>query len=131
MNIVIDLYYWPTPNGHKISIMLEECGLPYEVHRVDIGAGDQFDPEFLAISPNNRMPAIADRDTGIAVFESGAILQYLAEKTQRFLPADTAGRYDVRWDGRDSAGQRVAAGVYFYRLVADGQTLTKKMTVMK
>ncbi len=92
---MIDLYYWPTPNGHKVSIMLEECGLPYEVRKVDIGAGDQFEPAFLAISPNNRMPAIVDRDTGISVFESGAILQYLAEKTQRFLPADTAGRYDV------------------------------------
>ncbi len=92
---MIDLYYWPTPNGHKISIMLEECGLPYEVKPVDIGAGDQFEPAFLAISPNNRMPAIVDRDTGISVFESGAILLYLAEKTGRFIPADAAGRYDV------------------------------------
>lgn len=92
---MIDLYYWPTPNGQKISIMLEECGLPYEVKPVDIGAGDQFEPAFLAISPNNRMPAIVDRDTGISVFESGAILLYLAEKTGRFIPADAAGRYDV------------------------------------
>src|SRR5271167_2143261 len=78
----IDLYYWPTPNGWKISIMLEECGLPYALRPVDIGAGDQFKPEFLAISPNNRMPAIVDPDgpdgKPVSVFESGAILQYLA-----------------------------------------------------
>jgi len=92
---VIDLYYWPTPNGHKISIMLEECGLEYEVRRIDIGAGDQFDPEFLRISPNNRIPAILDHETGVSVFESGAILMYLAEKTGRFLPRDLDGRYDV------------------------------------
>ena len=77
----IDLYYWPTPNGWKISIMLEECGLPYNVHLVNIGKGEQFKPEFLAISPNNRMPAIVDPEgpggKPISVFESGAILQYL------------------------------------------------------
>ena len=92
---MIDLYYWPTPNGHKISIMLEECGLTYQVKAVNIGAGDQFAPEFLAISPNNRIPAIVDSDTGISVFEGGAILVYLAEKTGRFLPTDTAERFDV------------------------------------
>jgi GSH-dependent disulfide-bond oxidoreductase len=92
---MIDLYYWPTPNGHKISIMLEECGLTYQVKAVNIGAGDQFAPEFLAISPNNRIPAIVDSDTGISVFEGGAILVYLAEKTGRFLPTDTAQRFDV------------------------------------
>ena len=92
---MIDLFYWPTPNGHKISIMLEECDLEYEVHRINIGAGDQFDPAFLAISPNNRMPAIVDRDTGISVFEGGAILIYLAEKVGSLLPTDTAGRFDV------------------------------------
>jgi GST-like protein len=92
---MIELYYWPTPNGHKVSIMLEECGLEYSVRRVDIGAGEQFSSEFLAISPNNRMPAIVDADNGITVFESGAILLYLAEKTGRFLPGDQAGRYDV------------------------------------
>jgi GST-like protein len=92
---MIDLYYWPTPNGHKISIMLEECGLEYEVRPVDIGAGDQFAPEFLAISPNNRIPAIVDSDTGISVFEGGAILVYLAEKVGRFLPTDTTQRFDV------------------------------------
>jgi GST-like protein len=92
---MIDLYYWPTPNGHKISIMLEECDLDYEVKRVDLGAGDQFEPEFLKISPGNRMPAIVDHETGVSVFESGAILMYLAEKTGRFMPTDLAGRYDV------------------------------------
>ena len=92
---MIELYYWPTPNGHKISIMLEECVLEYEVRAVDIGAGDQFAPEFLAISPNNRIPAIVDSDTGISVFEGGAILVYLAEKAGRFLPTDTTQRFDV------------------------------------
>lgn len=95
---MIDLYYWPTPNGHKISIMLEECGLEYEVRRVDIGAGEQFDPKFLAISPNNRMPAITDRDTGISVFEGGAILIYLAEKAGMLLPTETAERFEaLQW----------------------------------
>ena len=92
---MIELYYWPTPNGHKVSIMLEECGLDYAVKPVDIGAGDQFAPEFLAISPNNRMPAIVDRETGISVFEGGAILIYLAEKAGRFLPEELAARFEV------------------------------------
>ena len=92
---MIDLYYWPTPNGRKISIMLEECGLPYTVIPVDIGAGDQFKPDFLKISPNNRMPAIVDRDTGISVFEGGAILIYLAEKSGQFLPTDQFARFEV------------------------------------
>lgn len=92
---MIDLYYWPTPNGHKISIMLEECGLEYTIKRVDIGAGDQFDPEFLAISPNNRMPAIVDHETGISVFEGGAILIYLAEKSGMLLPTDRSERFEV------------------------------------
>ena len=95
----IDLYYWPTPNGWKISIMLEECGLPYTVHPVNIGKGDQFKPEFLAISPNNKMPAIVDPDgpggKPISVFESGAILQYLGRKTGRFYPSDERGRVEV------------------------------------
>jgi GST-like protein len=94
---VIDLYTWPTPNGHKIHIMLEECALPYRVHAVDIGAGDQFKPEFLKISPNNKIPAIVDSDgpdgKPISVFESGAILLYLAGKTGRFLPKDVRGKY--------------------------------------
>ncbi|HWS76517.1 MAG TPA: glutathione S-transferase N-terminal domain-containing protein [Quisquiliibacterium sp.] len=97
---MIDLYYWPTPNGWKISIMLEECGLEYRVVPVNIGRGEQFRPEFLSISPNNRMPAIVDRDPPgggepIAIFESGAILQYLAEKAGRFVPPDVRGRYAV------------------------------------
>jgi len=85
---MIDLYTWSTPNGRKVSIMLEECGLPYEVHPVDITRGEQFDPEFVKISPNSKIPAIVDRDNGWSVFESGAILIYLAEKTEKFLPQD-------------------------------------------
>jgi GSH-dependent disulfide-bond oxidoreductase len=94
---MIDLHYWPTPNGWKVSIMLEECALPYMLKPVNIGRGEQFNPEFLAISPNNRMPAIVDHDPSgggppVSVFESGAILIYLAEKTGRFLTADLRGR---------------------------------------
>jgi GST-like protein len=95
----IDLYYWPTPNGWKITIMLEECGLPYAVHPVNIGKGDQFSPEFLAVSPNNKMPAIVDPDgpggEPISVFESGAILQYLGRKTGRFYPQGERERVEV------------------------------------
>ena len=95
----IDLHYWPTPNGWKISIMLEEGGLPYTVIPVDIGKGDQFKPEFLAISPNNKMPAILDPDgpdgQPISVFESGAILQYLGRKTGRFYPREERARVAV------------------------------------
>jgi len=94
---MIELYTWPTPNGHKIHIMLEECGLPYTAYGIDIGAGDQFTPEFLRISPNNKIPAIVDADgpdgRPIALFESGAILLYLAGKTGRFLPVDVRGKY--------------------------------------
>jgi len=94
---MIEVYSWPTPNGHKVHIMLEECALPYRVHAVDIGAGEQFDPAFLAISPNNKIPAIVDPDgpdgRPISLFESGAILLYLAGKTGRFLPADVRGKY--------------------------------------
>ena len=93
---MIDLHTWPTPNGHKVHIMLEETGLAYRVIPVDIGRGDQFDPAFLAISPNNRMPAIVDHDgpdgEATSIFESGAILVYLAGKTGRFMPDDTRGR---------------------------------------
>jgi GSH-dependent disulfide-bond oxidoreductase len=97
---MIDLYYWTTPNGHKITIFLEETGLPYSIKPVNIGKGDQFKPEFLAISPNNRIPAVVDNaPTGggepISIFESGAILQYLAEKTGKFLPTDLRGRTEV------------------------------------
>jgi GST-like protein len=95
----IELHYWPTPNGHKITIMLEETGLPYEIVPVNIGQGDQFKPEFLAIAPNNRMPAIVDPSgpggKPIAIFESGAILQYLGRKTRKFYPADERARVEV------------------------------------
>ncbi len=100
---MIELYYWPTSNGHKITLALEEMGLPYEIKPVNIGKGDQFRADFLAISPNNRMPAIVDRapaDNGapISIFESGAILVYLAEKCGKFLPADVRGRADaMQW----------------------------------
>ncbi len=97
---MIDVHYWPTPNGWKVTIMLEECGLDYRVLPVDIGAGDQFKADFLRLSPNNRMPAIVDHDPPgggalLSIFESGAILEYLADKTGRFLPQAPAGRYRV------------------------------------
>ena len=96
---MIEVYSWATPNGHKVHIMLEECGLPYRVIPVDIGAGDQFKPEFLAISPNNKIPAIIDPngpDGGpFSMFESGAILLYLAGKTGKLLPESTSARYEV------------------------------------
>ena len=93
---MIDLYYWPTPNGHKVTLFLEEAGLPYTIRRVDIGKGEQFAPEFLAISPNNKMPAIVDHDppgggAPLSVFESGAILLYLARKTGKFIATDPRG----------------------------------------
>jgi GST-like protein len=95
----IEIHYWPTPNGHKITIMCEECGLPYVIKPVNIGKGEQFKPEFLAISPNNRMPAIVDPDgpggKPISVFESGAILQYLGRKTGKFYPAEERARVQV------------------------------------
>jgi GST-like protein len=95
----IELHYWPTPNGHKITIMLEECALAYTIKPVNIGRGDQFKAEFLAISPNNRMPAIVDPEgpggTPIAVFESGAILQYLGRKTGKFYPSAERARVEV------------------------------------
>jgi GST-like protein len=96
---MIELYTWPTPNGHKVHIMLEEVGLPYEIHPIDIQKGDQFQPDFLKISPNNKMPAIVDTEgpggKRFSVFESGAILMYLAEKTGKFMPQDMAGKYEV------------------------------------
>ena len=96
---MIEVYSWATPKGHKVHIMLEECGLPYRVHAVDIGAGDQFKPDFLAISPNNKIPAIVDPDgpdgEPISLFESGAILLYLASKTGRFLPESTRGKFEA------------------------------------
>ncbi len=95
---MIDLYTWSTPNGRKASIMLEEIGLPYTVHAVDIGKGDQFDPAFLKVSPNNRIPAIVDRDNGQTVFESGAILLYLANKSGKLLAKDGEARWRaIEW----------------------------------
>lgn len=97
---MIDLYYWPTPNGHKITLFLEEAGVPYRIIPVNIGKGQQFEPDYLAISPNNKMPAIVDHEpadggAALSVFESGEILLYLAEKTGRFLPQDLRGRVTV------------------------------------
>jgi GSH-dependent disulfide-bond oxidoreductase len=92
---VIDLYTWTTPNGRKASIALEELGLPYTVHPIDIGKDEQFKPEFLKISPNNRIPAIVDRENGISLMESGAILIYLADKTGKLLPKSGEGHYRV------------------------------------
>lgn len=100
---MIDLYYWTTPNGHKISLFLEEAGLPYKVHPINIGKNEQFAPDFLKISPNNRIPAIVDNEPAdggepLSIFESGAILLYLAEKTGSFIPADLRGRQEcLQW----------------------------------
>lgn len=120
---MIELHYWPTPNGHKITLLLEELAeaghaLPYEIKPVNIGTGEQFQPEFLAIAPNNRMPAIVDTapiDGGapISVFESGAILLYLAEKTGRFIPSDIRGRADcLQWLFWQMAGLGPMTGQY-------------------
>jgi len=113
---MIDLYYWTTPNGHKITIFLEEASLPYSIKPVNISKGEQFAAEFLAISPNNRIPAIVDLDPNdgkglLSVFESGAILQYLAEKTGKFLPADLRGRTEaMQWLFWQMAGLGPMAG---------------------
>ncbi|MBS1188592.1 MAG: Glutathione S-transferase [Rhodocyclaceae bacterium] len=113
---MIDLHYWTTPNGHKITLFLEEAAVPYRIVPVNIGKGEQFAPDFLRISPNNRIPAIVDHapaDGGapISIFESGAILQYLAEKTGRFLPADVRGRIEVmQWLFWQVAGLGPMAG---------------------
>lgn len=113
---MIDLYYWHTPNGHKITMFLEETGLPYTIHRVDIGKGEQFKPEFLAIAPNNRIPAIVDTAPAgggapISLFESGAILLYLAEKAGKLIPADIRGRAEVlQWLFWQMAGLGPMAG---------------------
>lgn len=115
---MIDLHYWPTPNGHKITLFLEEAGLEYTIKPVNIGKGEQFEPAFLAISPNNRMPAIVDHAPGdggapISVFESGAILQYLAEKSGRFLPRDPRGRIEtLEWLYWQVGGQGPMTGQY-------------------
>ncbi|MEM8812948.1 MAG: glutathione S-transferase C-terminal domain-containing protein [Pseudomonadota bacterium] len=111
---MLDFYYWPTPNGWKVAILLEELGTSYRMIPVNIGQGDQFKPDFLSISPNNRMPAIVDHDTGgapVSVFESGAILFYLAEKTGRFIPADPVGRKEaLEWLFWQTGNQGPMAG---------------------
>jgi GST-like protein len=113
---MIDVHYWPTPNGKKVTILLEELGLPYNVVPCNIGKGDQFTDEFLRINPNNRMPAIVDHEPAgggapISVFESGAIMLYIAEKAGRFLPADLAGRYEViQWVMWQMANQGPKSG---------------------
>lgn len=113
---MFDLYYWPTPNGHKITLFLEEAGLEYRLVPVDIGRGAQFEPDFLRISPNNRMPALvdhapADRGAPLSVFESGAILEYLADKTQQFIPGDVRGRVEtLQWLYWQVAGLGPMAG---------------------
>jgi len=115
---MIDFYYWPTPNGHKVTLFLEEAGLKYDVKPVNIGDGDQFEPAFLAISPNNKMPAIVDHEPADgrgpqSVFESGAILLYLAEKTGKFLPADPRGRIQaLEWLFWQMAGLGPMSGQY-------------------
>jgi len=123
----LDFYYWPTPNGWKVSIMLEECELPYRMIPVNIGQGDQFKEEFLAISPNNRMPAIVDHDVAgepVSVFESGAILIYLAEKTGRFMPTDAYGRKEtLEWLFWQVGNQGPMAGQYshFHNYAPDAE----------
>ena len=122
----IELYYWPTPNGFKISIMLEECGLPYTMIPVNISKGEQFKPDFLKISPNNRMPAIVDPDgpggRPISIFESGAILQYLGRKTGKFYPRDERARVEVdQWLFWQMGGVGPMAGqVHHFRNYARG-----------
>lgn len=124
---MIDLHYWPTPNGKKVTILLEELGLPYQIVPVNIGKGDQFTDGFLQIGPNNRMPAMVDNDPAdggppISVFESGAIMLYLAEKAGRFLPTDIRGKYEVtQWVIWQMANQGPKFGErgHFSRVPAD------------
>ncbi|HEY5047554.1 MAG TPA: glutathione S-transferase N-terminal domain-containing protein [Rhizomicrobium sp.] len=126
---MLELYYWPTPNGKKVTILLEECELPYALKPVRIAQGDQFAADFLRISPNNRMPALVDteptgRGTPIAIFESGAIMMYVAEKAGRFYPRDTRQRYDViQWVMWQMANQGPKLGEQgnFHRAVAAGK----------
>lgn len=128
---MIDLYYWPTPNGHKITIFLEECGLPYKVIPVNITKGEQFSEEFLRFSPNNRIPAIVDHDAVVtnkplSIFESGAILLYLAEKTEKFLLQDLQARFTtLQWLFWQVAGLGPMAGQnHHFSQLADQKTLT-------
>lgn len=123
---MIDFYYAPTPNGWKIAIMLEEAGLDYEVRLIRLSEGDQFEPEFLKISPNAKMPAIVDRETNIPVFESGAILLYLAEKTGRFMPDDRLET--LKWLFWQAANQGPLAGQlsHFVNYAPEGQDYGRK-----
>ncbi len=118
---MIEFYFFPSPNGLKIAIMLEECGLAYAVQPVNIGRGEQFRPEYLAINPNNKIPTIVDRDANISVFESGAILMYLAEKTGRFLPVASQARLQtVSWLSWQVGGLGPMAGqAHHFRAFAD------------
>ena len=125
---MIDLYYWPTPNGKKVTILLEELGLPYNVVPCNIGKGDQFTDEFLKISPNNRMPAMVDNAPAgggapISIFESGAIMLYIAEKAGQFIPTDLAGRYEVmQWVMWQMANQGPKSGeAGHFRRLGDSQ----------
>ncbi len=125
---MIDLYFWPTPNGKKVTILLEECGIPYNVVPLNIGAGDQFKPEFLKLNPNHRMPAMVDHEplgggAPIHLFESGAIMLYIAEKVGKFLPKDTRGKYEVtQWVMWQMANQGPKLGEcgHFRRLTGQG-----------
>jgi GSH-dependent disulfide-bond oxidoreductase len=129
---MIDFYYWPTPNGWKVAIMLEECGLAYRMIPVNIGKGEQFDPAFLNISPNHRMPAIVDHGVEgdpVSVFESGAILLYLADKTGRFIPKDPLGRKEaMEWLFWQVGNQGPAAGQlsHFVNYAPEGQSYAKE-----
>jgi GST-like protein len=125
---MLDLYYWPTPNGKKVTILLEECGVPYNIVPTNIGRGDQFTDEFLKINPNHRMPALVDHEPAaggspISVFESGAIMLYIAEKTGKFMPADLAGRYEViQWVMWQMANQGPKTGESgHFRRLGDAQ----------
>jgi GSH-dependent disulfide-bond oxidoreductase len=125
---MIDLYSWITPNGRKISVMLEEIALPYEVHPVNLGKDEQFDPEFLQINPNNKIPAIVDRDgpggKPYSLFESGAILMYLAEKSGKLMPQETAARYQViQWlmFQMGGVGPMIGQAHYFLRHCPEDQ----------
>ena len=130
---MIDFYYWPTPNGWKVSIMLEECRLPYVLKPVNIGKGEQFEPSFLKISPNNRMPAIVDPDgpggRSISIFESGAILQYLGRKYGRFYPQEERSRVQVEeWLFWQVGGLGPMAGQanHFLNYAKDGNEYARK-----
>lgn len=133
---MLDLHFWPTPNGKKVTIQLEECELPYNVVPCNIGMGDQFKEEFLQICPNNRMPALVDHDPmgggdPVSVFESGAIMLYLAEKTGRFMPSDARGKYNViQWVMWQMANQGPKSGEcgHFKRLQEDKGDQTYAIT---